>query len=282
MPGVRRCSEADKRWNEVPIREGLILAHPHRYIPVYREGRECWPLPMVTLSPHDRSREVLLAEEGAAVCRTPSPLGYRSAMGTHGVAQGRWYFEVLVEEEAGGDGATGHVRVGVAGLQAHLGGPVGMDTSGYGFCDTGHRVHNAYKYPYGRAAPVGSVIGVLLTLPPTRQTVPYRSRQFFTHGPNKGMMFMQCELDKIDPEKSIEGSSISFYLNGEALGPAYTNLVDLPLYFPIISVYGRAIATVNFGPEFCCPPDISSSEFTPWSAAYRQQAILSSLLSING
>ena len=52
---------------------------------------------------------------------------------------------------------------------------------------------------------------------------------------------------------TLHGSSITFFRNGKSLGRAFDNIPGGP-YFPAVSLYNGASVTLNFGPDFACPP----------------------------
>lgn len=57
--------------------------------------------------------------------------------------------------------------------------------------------------------------------------------------------------------KPLVGSKIMFYKNGVSQGEAFLD-INGGAYFPTISVHKSATVSVNFGPNFKCPPnDIS-------------------------
>lgn len=102
----------------------------------------------------------------------------------------------------------------------------------------------------------------------------------------------QPDIDRIPTR--LEGSSISFYLNGQPISdePAFENLFDyLPLpptssdllaasrkgeshkeilhddgtlgYYPMVSVFGRGKVRVNFGPDWLAPPPLNLAKARP-------------------
>jgi COMPASS component BRE2 len=80
--------------------------------------------PGVFLSPEDRSMFTLLSRDGLSVT---TEKGFRMAKATQGVKQGKWFFEVFIDNAVGGDdldpvtkktldtdGPQSHVRLGWA------------------------------------------------------------------------------------------------------------------------------------------------------------------------
>ena len=51
----------------------------------------------------------------------------------------------------------------------------------------------------------------------------------------------------------LPGSKIIFYKNGVSQGEAFLDIYN-GAYYPSISVYKSATISVNFGPNFKCPP----------------------------
>lgn len=52
--------------------------------------------------------------------------------------------------------------------------------------------------------------------------------------------------------KSVPGSKILFFKNGESQGLAFEN-INGGAYYPAISIYKNATVSVNFGPSFKYP-----------------------------
>lgn len=53
--------------------------------------------------------------------------------------------------------------------------------------------------------------------------------------------------------RPLEGSKIIYYKNGVNQGDAFVDL-NKGAYYPGISIYKSATVSVNFGPNFKCPP----------------------------
>lgn len=52
--------------------------------------------------------------------------------------------------------------------------------------------------------------------------------------------------------KTVSGSKIYFFKNGESQGAAFGNIYG-GAYYPAISIYKNATVSVNFGPNFKYP-----------------------------
>jgi len=53
--------------------------------------------------------------------------------------------------------------------------------------------------------------------------------------------------------RSLAGSKIVYYKNGVNQGNAFVD-INKGAYYPGISIYKSATVSVNFGPNFKCPP----------------------------
>lgn len=248
-------------WNEQVINADLVMRNGYRYIPLNEDEQEQWINDAtVTLSPHDRSIQVLIHDSGRLLVHQDAKLGgYRSCMATHGISYGTAYFEALIS----GNHTLGNVRMGLARLQAHLGGPVGMDKFGYGLTDSGHIVHDARKTPFwSNVLPSETIIGILVHLPKgIRPFEQYVEQTPFDH---KGRKMLQCKLKMRKRNHIKAGSFIKFFINGQDAGVAFKDLFD-GTYFPMFSVYRGGCVQVNFGPRFVYGPGEEQS-FVPWSS----------------
>lgn len=55
--------------------------------------------------------------------------------------------------------------------------------------------------------------------------------------------------------KPLKGSKILFFKNGECQGVAFENIYGGG-YYPTVSIHKSATVSVNFGPNFKCPPSL--------------------------
>lgn len=149
---------------------------------------------------------------------TSEQAGYRMARAVVGVSEGVWYYECLVCDKP-----KGHYRLGWATKHAFLQAPVGFDKHGFGYRDVaGSRVHAGNRIDhYGEEFGPGDVIGCLIVLT----------------GNNR--------------------NHIRFFRNGVDQGIAFKRVPD-GTYLPAFSLYGPAQCTVNFGPVWQHPPEVTS------------------------
>ncbi|KAE9400764.1 hypothetical protein BT96DRAFT_857039 [Gymnopus androsaceus JB14] len=127
------------------------------------------------ISWEDRSPFIHVTKDGLGLLGTK---GYRSARGNAPVREGKWYMEVKILRGGGESSNEGmrdgcHVRVGWGRREAPLNGPVGLDGYSYGYRDkTGEKVTLSRPRPYGAAFRSADVIGMYISLPPTRVANP--------------------------------------------------------------------------------------------------------------
>lgn len=254
----------DRAVNEDIIAMDMLMHDGYRYIPLHDLHDGCrlkWPVPgHVSLSPHDRSSEIIV---GGGGCKSVWHVdrqfgGYRSVMATHGLSSGSAFFEVLLERP--------NVRLGIAQLWAHLGGPVGMDRYGFGVTDSGHVVHDAMKRQLlDYALPPNTIVGLLVHIPTNGSLDLYTEQVVFEH---QSLPFLQCKIAKFKSNApSIPGSNVKLYINGQDKGVIFTDLPQSGAYFPMFSVFRDGKATVNFGPRFVFPP---METCMPWSDLYHE------------
>jgi len=206
--------------------------------------------------------------------------GYRMSRSSHGIQQGNYYYEVLIQdppkaselanqfppylqlhpklqkemEEAiqlekegkppnPSSGFGGHVRLGFSNRTGDLSAPVGYDKWSYGIRDIGgSRLHASERDDHwgGESFGPGDVIG--------------------------------CAISLQREDQTEEPSIIRFFKNGQPLGTS-DNKKDIPIaftipsgvYYPAVSLYMGACVLVNFGPHFIYPPKKSSPRLKPVS-----------------
>jgi Set1/Ash2 histone methyltransferase complex subunit ASH2 len=206
--------------------------------------------------------------------------GYRMSRGSHGISQGNYYYEVLIQEPpkaseiasqfqpnmrlnpklqkemeealqleregkpadpSAGFGA--HVRLGFANRTADLSAPVGYDKWSYGIRDIGgSKIHASQREDNwgGESFGPGDVIG--------------------------------CAISLQKEDQTEEPSFIRFFKNGQPLGTS-DHKKDIPMaftipsgvYYPAVSLYMGGVVQMNFGPHFVYPPKKSSPKFRPVS-----------------
>ena len=242
---------ADRRFNEDILKMEIYTKNGYRYIPIDADGYERWPIPgTVSLSPYDRSPEIRLSDRCRMVSHADSTAGgYRSVMATHGLSHGTAFFEAML--------LSPNVRLGIGTLEAHLGGPVGMDPFGYAVTDTGHKYHDAVKtainnvdFQFGECP----ILGILVCLPETdtaRRRRPYVDYIPFEH---EKRHFLQCKIrSTTNTRQIVQGSYLRLFVNGRDCGKIFEGLYE-GCYFPMFSVYREGRAMANFGPHFVNPP----------------------------
>lgn len=243
-----------------------ILAEPDPHAPFRQEFDESadWagkPIPgwlyrslspsAVLLALHDRAPQLRVSEDRLAVT---GEKGYCMVRATHCVSRGKWYWEATIEEMPEGS-AT---RLGWGQEYANLQAPLGYDKFGYCWRSRkGTRFHESRGKHYSPAYGEGDTLGFLIILPDThdKSHIPntYKDRPLVKF---KSHLYYE-EKDQV-PEalkalKPLQGSKIIFYKNGVSQGEAFLD-VYRGAYFPTVSIHKSATVSVNFGPNFKCPP----------------------------
>lgn len=164
-----------------------------------------------------------IKEEGMLVI---GDKGYRTALASHGVKTGSWYYELQLNN------AQGAVRVGWGTEQTNLECPIGFDRYGYSMRSTdGCKFHQRAGEKYGSGFGKGDVIGCLINL--SEGTVSARD-------------------DILPQNRVLLGSSLVFFKNGECFGTAFKDLFN-GCYFPAVALYMFASVSLQFGPTFQFP-----------------------------
>ncbi|KAL2720663.1 set1/Ash2 histone methyltransferase complex subunit ASH2 isoform X4 [Vespula squamosa] len=243
-----------------------ILAEPDPHAPFRQEFDESsdWagkPIPgwlyrplspsAVLLALHDRAPQLRVSEDRLAVT---GEKGYCMVRATHSVSKGTWYWEATIEEMPEGS-AT---RLGWAQEYANLQAPLGYDKFGYSWRSRkGTRFHESRGKHYSNGYGEGDTLGFLISLPDTYDAshIPntYKDRPLVKF---KSHLYYE-EKDQV-PEalkalKSLPGSKIVYYRNGINQGEAFID-INRGAYFPTVSIHKSATVSVNFGPNFKCPP----------------------------
>jgi len=161
--------------------------------------------------------------------RFGSPLDlsrWGSARATHAVPHGCWAFEATVTSLPPG----AHIRVGWGTEETDMSDAAGRGVSSVGYQEAGGRIfHDGVGWPFGEPFEEGDVIGCLL---------------------------IKTQLDESDP------ASIHFFRNGVHQGDAgsvcngeesVVGLDSSQPHFPIVSLYGNAVAELSFGPTLRYP-----------------------------
>mmetsp|Transcript_26571 Transcript_26571/g.44935 ORF Transcript_26571/g.44935 Transcript_26571/m.44935 type:complete len:354 (+) Transcript_26571:89-1150(+) len=187
----------------------------------------------VALSLLDKAEQITVSEDRMTCTGVEG--GFRMIRATHGVNVGPYYWEceILPPPSDGDDtGLTPHVRVGWSTRFGELRGPVGYDKHSFGYRDVaGSKVHQRMRDDsYGEPFGVGDVVGCLIDLGHSEACSEIR---FFKNGMDQG----------------------------RAYGPEVGAAVTRGVYFPAISLFGKAQVRVNFGPSFIEPIDSTQFKF---------------------
>ena len=202
-------------------------------------------LSVVQLSRVARAPQITVCNDGMSAVGFK---GYRMVRASHCATQGAWYFEVRIDEPLHGE--DGHTRIGWSTEMGELQAPVGYDSHSYSYRDIeGTKFHKSMGQPYGAAYGPGDVIGCALQMgdPPA---VGREYQRILL----KGVEYIVKEERESEP--SI-GSTMIFYKNGISQGVAFSDVEAEP-YYPSVSLYKSARVTVNFGPKFDFPPEMTN------------------------
>ena len=159
------------------------------------------------------------------------------------------------------------MRLGWCTKKAELQAPVGFDEHGYAFRDLeGSKVHNGKREAYG-AVPYGvegDVVGALIHLPEGGHPIEARSKRMVRY---KGEIFYEEEPEKVPT--ILKGSSIEFFVNGQAQGEAFASIME-GTWYPAVSLFSesdqdKVRVQVNFGPDFKHPPKDHPRSWRPYS-----------------
>ncbi|PWN34855.1 uncharacterized protein FA14DRAFT_115435, partial [Meira miltonrushii] len=121
----------------------------------------------------DRSAFTHLSQDA---CTASASNGFRCLRANVPVREGSWYVEVQILEPDGPPSNAkdgNHIRLGWGRREAPLNAPVGSNGYSYGLRDTtGEKVYLARTYRYGTPFQPGDVVGMWISLPPSRQADP--------------------------------------------------------------------------------------------------------------
>lgn len=194
--------------------------------------------------------------------------GYRSVLGTQGVTEGTFYYEVTIlnpsseslnipsnllpstapmfeplvasynnlllqiHDSVSIGLHSAHTRIGFATTQLDLETPVGSDLNSYSYRDVdGSVFHNGYQKTYGPSYGTNDIIGCLIKLEPQKPKI-------------KGK-------DEVGPVTSI-GSEIHYFKNGQYLGKAFEDIYE-GCYFPAVALYQDARVEINMTKRLAFP-----------------------------
>ncbi|KAI8893988.1 hypothetical protein BC833DRAFT_606593 [Globomyces pollinis-pini] len=176
--------------------------------------------------------------------------GYRLAKSTHGIWEHSWCFEVSLLTD------TGHARIGFSQISGDLQAPCGYDQFSYSFRDTGSlfhqsKGHNVAGYEHGYKK--GDILTCCISLPKSKGKDydvidPVLLYRLFDEEDIENS-YVQI---KSNPLVTLPNSKIEYYVNGQPLGTAFTDLLQ-GKYHAAISLYNGAQVELNFGPKLKYP-----------------------------
>lgn len=217
----------------------------------------------VKLSSHDRAPQLKLEDNDMKVT---GEKGYSMVRATHGINRGTFYYEVHINLLPDNT-AT---RIGWGQCYSNLQAPLGYDHYGYSWRSRyGTKFHQARGKSFdakGGGYKEGDTIGCMIELPYGNEInctmahhLPASVKAGFlvmSKGKKDTEIRMLEEKDEPTPlseMKTLIGSRISFYKNGQFVGVAYEDIFE-GFYYPSISLYKSCSVSVNFGPKFKFPP----------------------------
>ncbi|XP_069774043.1 set1/Ash2 histone methyltransferase complex subunit ASH2 isoform X3 [Narcine bancroftii] len=243
-----------------------ILAEPDPHAPDPEKLElDCWagkPIPgdlyraclyeKVLLALHDRAPQLKISDDRLTVT---GEKGYSMVRASHGIRKGGWYFEITVDEMPTETAA----RLGWSQPLGNLQAPLGYDKFSYSWrSKKGTKFHQSIGRHYSEGYGQGDVLGFYLYLPEDTEAAralpdTYKDKALIKF---KSYLYFE-EKDFVDKaEKSLKpaaGSKMIFYKNGENVGTAFED-VYAGVYHPAISLYKNCTVSINFGPNFKCPP----------------------------
>lgn len=207
--------------------------------------------------------------------------GYRSVLGTQGVCEGTFYYEVTIlnpsseslnipintlpasapmfEPLVGSHNNlclethdllsiginSAHTRIGFATTKLDLETPVGADLHSYSYRDLdGSVFHNGYRKGYACPYGTNDIIGCLIKLQPQKPKIKGKD--------DYGLV-------------ESEGSEIHFFKNGEYLGKAFDNIYE-GCYFPAVALYQYARVEINLTKKLAFPGILRDFNAKPFSS----------------
>ncbi|XP_066141049.1 set1/Ash2 histone methyltransferase complex subunit ASH2 isoform X1 [Euwallacea fornicatus] len=254
-----------------------MLAEPDPHAPFRQEFDESsdWagkPIPgwlyrtsipsTVLLALHDRGPQLKISEDRLAVT---GDKGYSTVRASHFVTKGCWYWEATIEEMPEGTA----VRLGWGQDYANLQAPLGYDKFGYSWrSKKGTKFHEAHGKHYSKGYAEGDTVGFMIVLPQNNTTkiVPntYKDRPLVKF---KSHLYYEEKDQPQERQKTLivlPGSKILNFKNGECQGVAFEDIYQ-GSYYPALSLHRNVTVSVNFGPDFKYPPQMSEYNWKPMS-----------------
>lgn len=222
----------------------------------------------VLLALHDRASQVTVSEDRLSV---NGHKFYCTIRANHFVNRGSWYFEAKITDMPEGS-AT---RIGWAQKNANLQAPLGFDKFGYS-CRSrkGTKFHESIGKHYSDGYKENDYLGCLISLPEVENfdylPNPFKDKPLVKF---KSHLYFE-EKDRLQEclksLKTLPGSKITFFKNGESLGEAFSDIY-MGDYYPAVSTYKHSKVRLNFGPKFRFPP--KNVEFKAMSKRAEEMAV---------
>lgn len=205
--------------------------------------------------------------------------GYRSVLGTQGVIEGTFYYEVTVlnpssetlnipynpiphsapmlepllsthnmlyletHDSISIGINSAHTRIGFATDMADLELPIGADKHGYSYRDKdGGVFHDGYLKEYSELYGYNDIIGCLIHLQPQKPKIRGRGEE--------GLSIS-------------EGSEIHYFKNGKHLGCAFIDIYE-GCYYPAVALYQYARVEINMTASLAYPKILSEYNAKPF------------------
>eukprot|EP00792_Barthelona_sp_PAP020_P004869 TRINITY_DN2387_c0_g1_i1.p1 TRINITY_DN2387_c0_g1~~TRINITY_DN2387_c0_g1_i1.p1 ORF type:complete len:291 (-),score=78.51 TRINITY_DN2387_c0_g1_i1:1-873(-) len=239
----------------------------------------------VSWSPVDRPPSIRLNEPpGDLTIAAGQPdIGYTMVLGTHGVKEGSFYYEIKKLN------SNGHIRVGISTRLGDIYAYPGYDSESFGMRDKDGVIFSSSKgFVYGKSFDKGDVIGILVRISKNRpahsKSIKHLRTPLYQHTrEQRTLSFETLEHWKGDPNIAVYPvsekmdlqqywSELIFFKNGECQNLAFGNfpIKRDNLWFPAVGIYRDAVIQANFGPDFEYPPIINgkSIEYLPFSSLY--------------
>ena len=192
------------------------------------ESRQC-------LSVIYRDRKIKISDDKLTANGT-STSGYSTVLSSSSASQGKWYYELHIEELPEGS----HIRAGWSTRRTRFDCPIGSDCFSYAVREIDcAKIALGRRWSYGnRSLHAGDVIGCYVTL--SENPVSPKGGDLLTSFPN-----LLCDPENVETPDVDESATIEFSVNGEMLGPAFISVV-IGEYYPAVSIYGKGKVRFDF------------------------------------
>ena len=196
---------------------------PDNAIEIYPDLDNPKTLPKLSTESTHSAPQCRISPNGMSVT---NPSGYRMVKATHGVWSGNWYFEIKFEK-------SGSCRIGWSQISGDLQAPCGYDQFSYSFRSSpGSLFHASRERPapesYKVGYKVGDVLGCVIVLPEVESDLEVDERLLARlWDPERTESYMPFQTM---PMIKIPNSRIEYYLNGQPLGTAFTDIYQGIIY----------------------------------------------------